>query len=68
MGMNGFILIDINRKISKIFRKPISRTFTLQDCCGKKCDKRILHTAAASMHGVCQVGNPVVAVGAVDGV
>ena len=31
--MNGFILIDINRKISKIFRKPISRTFTLQDCC-----------------------------------
>ena len=36
MGMNGFILIDINRKISKIFRKPISRTFTLQDCCGRR--------------------------------
>ena len=35
MGMNGFILIDINRKISKIFRKPISRTFTLQDCCAR---------------------------------
>ena len=34
--MNGFILIDINRKISKIFRKPISRTFTLQDCCAER--------------------------------
>ena len=58
MGMNGFILIDINRKISKIFRKPISRTFTLQDCCAAGPFLRVWPIALAASAGQRLLAGP----------
>ena len=59
MGMNGFILIDINRKISKIFRKPISRTFTLQDCCAApRARPALARSLGLSMRHISHVSLP----------